>query len=120
MLRSLALATLLAVTPHVAHAEGGTVTTLVVVKTPPGVTPAMIEQGFKGSVPLYQKVPGLIRKYFTVNAEGFGGMYLWKDRASAEAWYSDAWRTQCKARYGTDCQLTWFESPLQIEGMAAK
>jgi hypothetical protein len=96
------------------------VTTLVVVKTPPGVTRTMIEQGFIKSVPLYEKVPGLIRKYFTVNDAGFGGMYLWKNRAAAEAWYSVAWRDQCKARYGSECQLTYFDSPLQIEGKGSK
>lgn len=97
-------------------ASDAPVTTLVVVKTPPGITRAMIEQGFTKSVPLYDKIPGLIRKYFTVNDIGFGGMYLWKNRASAEAWYSMAWREQCKARYGTECQLTYFDSPLQIDG----
>jgi hypothetical protein len=96
------------------------VTTLVVVKTPQGVTRAMIEQGFAKSVPLYEKIPGLIRKYFTVNEIGFGGMYLWQNRASAEAWYSAAWREQCKARYGGECQLTYFDSPLQIETKGAK
>jgi hypothetical protein len=96
------------------------VTTLVVVKTPPGITRAMVEQGFTKAIPLYEKIPGLIRKYFTVNDDGFGGMYLWKNRASAEAWYSAAWREQCKARYGSECQLTYFDSPLQIEGKGSK
>lgn len=96
------------------------VTTLVVVKTPQGVTRAMIEQGFAKSVPLYEKIPGLIRKYFTVNEAGFGGVYLWQNRASAEAWYSTAWREQCKARYGSECQLTYFDSPLQIEAKGGK
>ena len=63
----------------------GPVATLVVVKTPPGVTRAHIEGGFKASVPTYQKIPGLIRKYYTLDDTGFGGVYLWKDRAAAEA-----------------------------------
>jgi hypothetical protein len=117
-IRSALTAAALLLVSSPAFAKDGKVTTLVVVKTPPGVTRAMIEDGFAKAVPLYQKVPGLIRKYFTVNTDGFGGMYLWKDRASAEAWYSDAWRAQCKARYGSECQLTYFDSPLQIEGKA--
>jgi hypothetical protein len=91
------------------------VATLVVVQTPPGVTRAMIEAGFVKAVPTYQNVPGLLRKYFTVSDTGFGGMYLWKNRAAAEAWYSPAWRARAKATYGTEPQLTYFDSPLQID-----
>jgi hypothetical protein len=113
------LMTIGAVSPSFAASDAA-VSTLVIVKTPPGVTRAMIEQGFIKSVPLYEKIPGLIRKYFTVNDAGFGGMYLWKNRAAAEAWYSAAWRDQCKARYGVECQLTYFDTPLQIEGKGSK
>jgi hypothetical protein len=115
----LALTVALALAPALAHAGETPVTTLVVVKTPPGVTRAQVEAGFKQAVPTYQKVPGLIRKYFTVNDAGFGGMYLWESRAAAEAWYSPAWQQSCKARYGVDCQLTYFDSPVQIDGMAS-
>jgi hypothetical protein len=107
-----------------AHAEAPKadtpVTTLVVVKTPPGVTRAMIEAGFVKAVPTYQKVPGLIRKYFTVNDTGFGGMYLWKNRVAAEAWYTNEWRARSKAIYGVEPELTYFDSPLQIDNSAPK
>jgi hypothetical protein len=96
------------------------VATLVIVKTPPGVSRAMIEAGFAKAVPLYQKIPGLIRKYFTVNDAGFGGMYLWKNRAAAEAWYSAEWRARAKATYGVEPELTYFDSPLQIDNSAGK
>jgi hypothetical protein len=96
------------------------VTTLVSVRTPPGVTRAQLEAGFRASVPTYQAIPGLIRKYFIVNADGFGGMYLWTDKAAAEAWYTLQWAAQCKARYGTECQVTYFDSPLQIDGQGAR
>ncbi len=96
------------------------VATLVVVKSPPGVTREMIEAGFVKAVPIYQKVPGLIRKYFTVNDASFGGMYLWKNRAAAEAWYSPEWRARAKAAYGVEPELTYFDSPLQIENSMSK
>ena len=102
-----------------ASAADQRVATLVVVKTPAGLTRAQIDAGIQASVPTYQKIPGLIRKWFTVNADGFGGMYLWTNRAAAEAWYTDAWSAQCKKRYGTRCQVTWFDTPIQIEGLGA-
>jgi hypothetical protein len=41
-----------------------------------------------------------------------------KDRASAEAWYSDAWRAKAKATYGSEPQLTYFDAPVQIDNSA--
>lgn len=91
------------------------VATIVTIKTPPGITRERLEAGFKQAVPLYQNIPGLTAKYFIVNEDSFGGMYLWKDRASAEAWYSDAWRAKAKATYGVEPVLVYFDSPLQID-----
>lgn len=91
------------------------VATIVVVPTPAGLTRAKIEAGFQQAAPTYRKVPGLLRKYFTVNASGFGGMYLWKNRAAAEAWFTPEWRARAKAAYGAEPELTYFDSPLQID-----
>jgi hypothetical protein len=93
--------------------------TLVEVKIPAGVPRTALVDGFKSSVPTYQAVPGLVRKYYTLNEADFGGVYLWTDRAAAEAWYTPAWSAQCEARYGTECRVTYFDSPLQIEGAAS-
>lgn len=96
-------------------ATEGQVTTIVMIKTPPGIGREQINAGFGQAAPLYQRIPGLIRKFFIVNADSFGGMYLWQDRASAEAWYSDAWRAKAKATYGSEPTLIYFDSPLQID-----
>lgn len=94
------------------------VATIVTIKTPPGITRPMLDAGFKQAVPVYEKIPGLLRKYFIVNADSFGGMYLWKDRTSAEAWYSDAWRAKAKATYGSEPVLVYFDVPVQIDNAA--
>jgi hypothetical protein len=94
------------------------VATIVVIKTPPGITRPTIERGFKQAVPTYQKIPGLIRKYFTVNDDGFGGMYLWKNRAAAEAWFTVAWRAKAKETYGAEPSLTYFDAPVLLDNGA--
>ncbi len=94
------------------------VATIVVIKTPPGITRPMLDNGFKQAVPVYEKIPGLLRKFFIANDDNFGGMYLWKDRASADAWYSDAWRAKAKATYGSEPVLTYFDAPVQIDNIA--
>jgi hypothetical protein len=117
--RYVLFALLIGALPVMASAEGP-VATVVTVKTPPGVTRAMIEGGFRQAVPVYQKVPGLIRKYFTVNDEVFGGMYLWKDRAAAEAWFNAQWRAKARATYGSEPTVTYFDAPVQIENSTVK
>ena len=96
------------------------VATLVVIRTPAGITRPMLEGGFKQALPVYEKIPGLLRKFFIANEDSFGGMYLWKDRASADAWYTTAWRAKAKATYGSEPQLTYFDSPLQIDNKASE
>jgi hypothetical protein len=94
------------------------VATIVTIKTPSGITRTQLEAGFRQAAPLYQDIPGLTAKYFIANEDSFGGMYLWKDRASAEAWYSDAWRAKAKATYGVEPTLVYYDSPLQIDNRA--
>lgn len=96
----------------------GPVTTIVMIKTPPSISRAQIDTAMKDAIPLYQKIPGLVRKYFIVNADSFGGMYLWKDKAAADAWYNEGWRARVKAQFGTDPTLIYFDSPVQIDNSA--
>lgn len=120
MLASAAFALLLlAGTVYQASAAEERVTTIVVIKTPAGLTREKIDAGIHASVPAYRKIPGLIRKWYTVNGESFGGMYLWENRAAAEAWFTPEYAAQCKQRYGTECQVTYFDTPLQIDGLGA-
>lgn len=111
-LSAIALATPLRAEPVPAQQP---VATIVVVQTPAGLSRAAIETGFQQAAPTYRKVPGLLRKYFTVNATSFGGMYLWSSRAAAEAWFTPQWRARAKATYGTEPELIYFDSPLQID-----
>lgn len=112
-------AAFLAALPLPALAENP-VATIVTVKTPPGLDRARIDAGFREAVPTYRKIPGLIRKYFTVNGESFGGMYLWKDRAAADAWFTEAWRKRARATYGSDPELVYFDAPVVLDNGAAR
>jgi hypothetical protein len=50
------------------------VTTVVVIKTPAGLTRTAIDAGIEKSIPQYKAVPGLTRRYFTACQTGFGGV----------------------------------------------
>lgn len=92
----------------------------VAVTTPAGAARALVESGMVKSIPIYGKVPGLVRKYFTIGQADFGGIYLFKDRASAQAWFSDAWRAKAAATYGSQPVVTYFDVPLVVDNGGGK
>ena len=93
---------------------------IVIAKRPPNVPRDKLDQLIVASVPTYQKIPGLLRKFFTVNDESYGGMYLWADRTAAEAWFTPTWAAQVKERTGADPQVIYFDSPVQIDNRASR
>ncbi len=72
---------------------------------------------FEASAPSYQNVDGLLRKHFLLADDGrtAGGVYLWESRDQAEALYDDAWRARLAARYGSEPQVTYYDSPVTVD-----
>ncbi|MFC4292573.1 YdhR family protein [Sphingorhabdus arenilitoris] len=89
---------------------------LVEVPRPNGLSDTELDTGFRQAIPIYEKVPGLLRKYFVRSQVSFGGVYLWADRASADAFYSAAWSERIAKTYGAPAKLTWFDVPVTTAG----
>lgn len=72
---------------------------------------------FEASAPNYQNVDGLRRKHFLLADDGrsAGGVYLWDSREQAEALYDAAWRTRVTARYGSEPQVTYYDSQVTVD-----
>ncbi|NBO83432.1 MAG: hypothetical protein EBU75_11600 [Betaproteobacteria bacterium] len=103
-----------------ANANSSAVATIVEISIPAGVSKDRIAQGYAAAVPSFQKVPGLLRKYFITTADGkFGGIYIWKDEASATAWFTPAWRDRVLKEYGQPASLEWFDTPILLPGQDA-
>jgi heme-degrading monooxygenase HmoA len=72
------------------------------------------------TVPFYQKVPDLVRKYFIISPDNqkFGGIYLWDSRAAAEAWYSDSpvWHAGVSKTTGSQADIAYFDVPIVTDG----
>jgi heme-degrading monooxygenase HmoA len=95
------------------NTDSASVATLVEIPIPAGVSRERLFAEFKAAVPVYQKVPGLLRKHFTVSASGsFGGLYIWKDEASATAWFNSAWQDRVRKTYGSSAKIEWFDTPI--------
>lgn len=96
-----------------ASSDSPTVATLVEIPIPTGVSMDKVVEGFKLAVPTYQSVPGLLRKYFITSDKGtFGGIYLWKDESSANAWFTQAWKDRVVKTYGQPAAIEWFDTPI--------
>jgi hypothetical protein len=74
----------------------------------------------QGTAPRYRGVPGLIRKYYTLAADGMsgGGIYLWKSREDADRMYNDEWRAFVRGRYGCEPTLTYLETPVIVDNVS--
>ena len=98
-------------------AAEGRVAVVVSIATPPGVTDAYLKGEFDKAAPRYQAIPGLIRKYFTIEPKRFGGIYYWSSKAAAQAWFNEAWTARARATYGADPIVTYYDVPLAIDGV---
>ncbi len=95
--------------------DSAAVATVVEIPIPKEVTRDRLSAELIAAVPQYQKVPGLLRKHFTISEPGsFGGLYLWKDEASARAWFNETWHERVTRTYGKDATIEWFDTPILL------
>ena len=76
---------------------------------------------FKASVPHYRNIPRMVRKYYTLGDDGAcGGIYLFKTRSEAEAFFTEAWKEEMQARFGDRPRVTFYDSPVIIDNAAGE
>jgi hypothetical protein len=75
---------------------------------------------FEPTAPKYQGLSGLVRKYYLRSEDGCraGGVYLWETRAAAEAVYSSEWKARVKQLYGSEPEISWFDTPVIVDNRA--
>ena len=77
---------------------------------PPTLDEPAIRRQFAAVAERYIGIPGLIRKYFCVSADGksVAGLYLWTSKESADAFYSPEWIAGVTERWGaTPTRADW-------------
>jgi len=79
---------------------------------------AIIEQ----SAPNYLNVPGLVRKYFGLakGGDSIVGIYLWADRAAADAFFTPAWVEAVTRRWGAPPQRQDWDTPMVVESQEGR
>lgn len=96
------------------------VITVVTFKLNPPLTLEALTQRFQNSAPRYRDVPGLIRKHYLAAPGGgtAGGVYLWRDRKSAEQMFNDAFCSFIRETYQCEPSVEYFESPVMVDNIA--
>jgi hypothetical protein len=90
---------------------------IVRVPTPWYAPRFMVVRKMRDSIPDYERVPGLSRKIYTLtpDADRYGGIYHWSDRARAEAWFSPAWFTRVEKERGAPGEVRHFTVLRSVE-----
>jgi len=98
------------------------ITAIVRFRLPTTMDAAKAAELFKGSAPKYQRLDGLVRKYYLFDAESHtgGGCYLWETREAAERVYNAEWRKMITDRYGSPPEISFFETPVIVDNALGK
>lgn len=87
--------------------------TITYVKRPWYALDFLIKGRFEQSIPQYQKIKGLERKYYALHqweqTATFGGIYIWDSLASAKKVLSEKWFEKVRKRYKTEGYVQYFE-----------
>ncbi len=83
----------------------------------PGVDKKDFEKKMLATTPKYEKLDGLIRKYYIMTEDGkyAGGIYLWESKARAQAWYNDEWLKYMTEAWSEAPLLEYLDCPIVVE-----
>jgi hypothetical protein len=94
---------------------------VVIVRIPvPKFAPKwLVRKKMKATVDLYSSIDGLEFKLFTFETESgdFGGIYTWRDSASAEKWFNPEWFARIQRERGNEAYVRYFDAPLSIDNV---
>jgi hypothetical protein len=91
-------------------------------RTPPQLTKEKSDALFLSVADKYVGVPGLVRKYFGYSEDGSAivGIYLWNNRAEADAFYSPEWLAGVISRWGATPDRADWQIPQVVESVSGE
>ncbi len=59
---------------------------------------------------------GLLMKYYlSRESGGSGGVYVWKSKADADAWFTPEWSARLEETYGAKPSVVFYDSFVQVD-----
>jgi hypothetical protein len=88
----------------------------------PDLTIEQVEQMNRDAAPRFLHMEGLIRKYFFVLEDGSGatGVYLWRDRETAEKFFTEEWKTFIAGKYGFRPKVSYFLCTVVVDNTSGE
>ncbi len=96
--------------------------TIVTYKPANGKSAAEIGNSFEASAPFFRSIPGLVRKYFCFDDQAYEGtsVYIWRDRASAEACFGNPdFLARFRKSFGCEPQVKFVEAKFVVDNAGA-
>ena len=86
-------------------------------KVPAGTSKTQIIETINATAHTYERIPGLIRKYYGITPDGSSlvGIYLWENKAAASAFYTPEWVALVTKRWSAPPQWQEWETPMVVE-----
>jgi len=86
-------------------------------QVPAGTAKAKLVETINATAHAYEGIPGLIRKYYGIAPDGASlvGIYLWDNKAAADAFYTPAWVAMVTKRWAAPPQRQEWETPMVVE-----
>lgn len=86
-------------------------------KVPADTSKAQLIETINATAHTYEGIPGLIRKYYAIAPDGgsLAGIYLWENRAVADAFYTADWVAMVTRRWAGAPQRQDWETPMVVE-----
>ncbi|PSM17385.1 MULTISPECIES: monooxygenase [Nitratireductor] len=74
------------------------------------------------SAPTYRALApkGLVRKDYLNGPAGGGGVYTWRSRSEAEAWYDGAWKARMTELFGVEPVVTYYECAVTVDNLSGE
>lgn len=94
-------------------------TAIVMFKDSDPITHDDAGKRFRISALKYADVPGLIRKYFCIAADGKSGagIYLWESKEAAEALFTEEWMDKQVGNFGVRPTITWLDCITVVDNL---
>jgi hypothetical protein len=62
------------------------------------------------------KDDGLLMKYYlSRDSGGSGGVYIWRSKVDADAWYTPEWSARLEETYGAKPSVIFYDSFVQVD-----
>jgi hypothetical protein len=98
------------------------VTAITRFKLPDNVSIEEVKRSFLEVAPKFRNVEGLIRKQFIVSGNGSegGGIYLWRDRASAERFLNEVVVGMIEKTYHVTPTVEFFDTAVVVDNVSGQ